>query len=201
MSSSVVYAQGNKAVSVGATESIAVYSKAPCQVFRRTGYPQFPTQDVLLGTVSDGETVFGAYTNGATIVIAPGASQALYEVGVAPRVMEVTSNWALNGAPNALNSTGALTAAMILGGLVTSTTGAAVAGTVPTGTVMDAAADFAIGDEVVWSVINTGGNTFTVTTDTNHTLVGVMAVTTNTSGTFRTRKTAAATFITYRMAG
>lgn len=202
MSSSVVYAQGNKAVTAIANESVAVYSKAPCQVFRRTGYPQFPTQDVLLGTVSDGQTVFGPYASGATIVIAPGASDALYEVGIAPLVMEVSSLWGFNAAPNALNATGALTAAMILGKIITSTTGSAVTATVPTGATMDAAADFAIGDTVVWCVINTGGsNDFTVTTDTNHTLVGVMAVQENSTGLFITRKTAAATYVTYRMAG
>lgn len=201
MSSTVVSPHGSKQVTVVATGSIAVYSKGPTQVSRIVGYPQFPTQKVLLGTVNDGETIFGSYTLGATIVIEPGWSGALYQEGIAPRVTEVTSNWVKNNAPNALNSTGALTAAMILGGLISSTTGAAVAGTVPTGAVMDAAADFAIGDEVVWSVINTGGNTFTVTTDTDHTLVGTMTVLTAVSGTFRTRKTAAATFITYRMAG
>lgn len=200
MSSSIVYAQGNKAVAITALEKIAVYSKAPCQVFRRVGFPQFPTQDSLLGTVSDGQTVFGTYTGGATIVIAPGASDAYYEVGVAPQVMEVSSRWAFNGAPNALNATGALTAAMILGGIVTSTTGSAVTATVPVGTVMDAAADFAIGDKVQWSVINTGAsNDFTVTTDTDHTLIGVMAVQELTSALFETRKTAAATYVTYRL--
>lgn len=199
MSSTVVFSNGNKTVTVAANESVAVYCKGKCQVFRRFTYPQYPSQDSLLGTVSNGETIFGPYTGGATLVIAPGATNALYEVGIAPRVMESTSRWVTNGAPNVLNSSGALTAAMILGGILTSTTGAGVAGTVPTGTVMDAAADFEIGDKVLWSVINTGGNTFTVTTDTDHTLVGTMAVTTATSGLFETRKTAAATYITYRL--
>ncbi len=202
MSSTVVSPFGSKQFTVVATGSIAVYSKGPTQVYRLVGYPQFPTQKTLLGTVNNGETIFGSYTNGATIVVEPGWSGALVQDGIAPRVTEVTSNWALNGAPNALNATGALTAAMMLGGLITSTTGSAVTATVPTGAVLDAASDFAIGDEIVWSVINTGAsNDFTVTTDTDHTLVGVMAVQELTQATFRTRKTAAATFITYRMAG
>lgn len=200
MSSSIVYPQGNKSVTLTANEYIAVYSKAPCQVFRRTGYPQLPTQDVLLGTVSDGQTVFGPYTTGATIIIAPGASQAMYETGLSPKVMEVSSRWAFNAAPNALNSTGTLTAAMILGGIVTSSTAAGVTATVDTGAVMDTAADFVIGDKVQWAVINTGPNTFTVTTDTNHTLIGTMTVLTNVSAVFETRKTAAATYVTYRLA-
>jgi hypothetical protein len=64
---------------------------------------------------------------------------------------------------------------------------------------MDAAAQMAIGDSVDWTVINTGPNTFTVTAATGHTIVGAAAVATATSGWFRTRKTAADTFITYRL--
>ena len=100
----------------------------------------------------------------------------------------------------AVNTTGAVSAAAILGGIVTSTTAAAVAGTVPTGTVMDAATEWAIGDSVDWCVINTGNtNDFTVTAATAHTLVGVAVVQENSTGLFRTRKTAANTFVTYRI--
>lgn len=200
MSSTIVFPQGSKQVAVGAAESIAVYSKSPCQVWRVVGYPQFPNQRSLLGTVNNGETVFGPYTAGATIVVEPGAAQALYEVGVAPRVIEVTSNWAANGAPNALNATGALTSAMMLGGIITSTTAAAVTATIPAGTVLDAAADFDIGDEIIWSVINTGAaNDFTLDPAAQHTVIGVVAVQELTQATFRTRKTASGTFVTYRL--
>ncbi len=65
---------------------------------------------------------------------------------------------------------------------------------------MDAAAEFADDDSFDWSVINTGPNTFTVTAATDHTIVGAAAVATATSGLFRTRKTAANTFVTYRVA-
>ena len=99
-----------------------------------------------------------------------------------------------------LNATGALTAAMILSGIVTSTTAAAVAGTLPTGAVLDAASEFAIGDSFDWSVIATGANAFTVTAAaTGHTVVGTAAVATVTSGAWRTRKTAAETFVSYRI--
>ena len=104
------------------------------------------------------------------------------------------------GAAPALDTTGPLTAAMILFGLLTSSTGAAVAGTVPTGTVMDAAVQMAIGDSVDWSVINTGAaNAFTVTAAAGHTLVGNAVVALSTTGRFRTCKTAAATYVTYRL--
>lgn len=104
------------------------------------------------------------------------------------------------GAPGALNTTGALTAALILGGLVTSTTASAVTATLPTGAVMDAAVKLEVDDAIEWSVINTGSNAFTVTAAASgHTVVGTGAVAANTSGRFLTRKTAANTFVTYRL--
>jgi len=55
-----------------------------------------------------------------------------------------------------------------------------------------------------WSVINlataASGFDITVTANTGHTVVGRMVVTGETSGRFLTRKTAANTFITYRIA-
>lgn len=203
MSSSVVFSHGRASVILAANESIAVYSKSACQVSRRFTFPQFPPQDTVLGAVADAQTVFGPYTAGATIVISPGASNALYEVGLSPNVIEVTSNWTTNAAPGTLNATGTLTGALIQGRIVTSTTVAAVTATLDTGTVMDTLGDFAIGDEFIWSVINTGGaNAFTVTAAAGgHTLVGVGAVAATTSATFLTRKTAANTFVTYRTAG
>jgi hypothetical protein len=86
-------------------------------------------------------------------------------------------------------------------GIVTSTSAAAVAATLDTGAIMDTTLDMAIGDSFDWSFINTGGNTVTVTASTGHTIVGVATVLTVSSGHFRTRKTAASTFITYRMGG
>ncbi len=197
----IVYPNGNAKVTVPATESIAVYTtgQSSASVYRQLGYPNHPPSLSLLGVVEDEETVFGAYSAGATIVIQAGADPVWYEVGVAPVVKEIRDRQYQTD-PVALNATGAITAAAIMGGIVTSTSAAAVAGTVPTGAVMDAAGDWSIGDSVDWCVINTGPNTFTVTAATGHTLVGTATVVTVVSGRFRTRKTAADTFITYRMA-
>lgn len=199
MSSKVVAPLGQVTVVLAAGESIAVFSKGVATVSQVLGYPYHPQTVSQIGTVSNGETVFGSYASGATIVIDAGPQGALYESGTAP-VVTGTRDWQLQTAPVALDATGALTAAAMLGGIVTSTTAAAVAGTVPTGTVMDAAdTALAIGDSFDWSVINTGPNTFTVTAAAGHTLVGAAAVATATSGRFRTRKTADATYITYRL--
>lgn len=196
--SNIIYPQGSATVTIPAAESIAVFTEGSADVFQVVGYPNLPSTQDLAGTVVNGTTVFGPYASGATIVIAAGAAGALYEVGVAPVIAETKASQ-VQGDPVALNATGAITAAAILGGIVTSTTAAAVAGTVPTGAVMDAATEMAVGDSFDWSVIATGANAFTVTAAAGHTLVGTAVVATVTSGLFRTRKTAAATFVTYRM--
>lgn len=201
MSSNIVFSTGGLAVdiTVPAGESIAVFTRGKAQVLRKYGFANYPESVQEIGTVTDGQTVFGPYTDGATLQINAGSGhEVLYQVGTAPVVTELKGQ-RLQGDPGVLNTTGALTATMMLSGIVTSTTAAAVAGTVPTGTVLDAASEFAIGDSFDWSVINTGGNAFTVTAATGHTLVGAAAVATVTSGLFRTRKTAANTFVTYRI--
>lgn len=194
----IVYPNGRQEVTIPATESIAVYTIGAAKVYREVGYPNLPSSLDLLGTVEDEQTVFGAYASGATIIIEAGAAPVYYEVGVAP-VFKPLYGQKYQGDPVAVNVTGAVSAAAILGGIVTSTTAAAVAGTIPTGTVMDEASEFAIGDAVDWSVIATGANAFTVTAAAGHTIVGTAVVATVTSGRFRTRKTAANTFVTYRL--
>lgn len=196
--SNIVYPNGTSAaITIPATESIAVYTVGTAQVFRQVGYPNLPSTLTDLGTVTAGQTVFGAYASGATIIIEAGASPVFYEVGVAPTVPE--SSFGTQGTPVAVDVTGAVSATAMLGGIITSTTAAAVAGTIPTGTVMDAASEFAVNDSFDWSVIATGANAFTVTAAAGHTIVGNAVVATVTSGLFRTRKTAANTFVTYRI--
>lgn len=199
MGSKLVYPQGRVEVTIPATESIAIFTQGAANVYRKLGYPNFPETLDLLGVVDNEQTVFGAYASGATIVIEAGAAPVQYSVGVGP-VTDAVLQAKIQGTPGVLNATGTLTAAMIAAGIVTSTTAAAVAATVDTGTVMDAALDMAIGDSFDWSAIATGANAFTVTAAADHTLVGSGVVATATSGRFRTRKTAANTFVTYRLA-
>lgn len=144
----------------------------------------------------------GAYTSGtfataANVEITGGdRAQMFYSVGTAAFIPE----FPIQPTPGTLNATGTLTAALVIGGIVTSTTAAAVTGTLDTGTLFDAAHTFAINDYVDWSVINTGGtNAFTVAGAAGHTLVGNAVVALSSTGRFRTVKTAANTFITYRI--
>lgn len=199
----IVYPQGRKNVTLTALQLLVAVSQAPFQVYKLGGYVNEPDTLALApsGNVpANTETTFTPAA-AATYVILPGAAPVYYAVGVTPRVMSQAQSQT-QGDPGVLNATGTLTAAMIASGIVTSTTGAAVAATLDTGAVMDAALDMQIGDSFDWSVIATGGNAFTVTAAASgHTLVGSGVVATVSAAMFRTRKTAANTFITYRLSG
>jgi hypothetical protein len=199
MSFNVIFTQGTATVTVPAGEKIAVQAYSPALVFQEVGFPNFPDSQDLLATVENTTYVSPAFTNATSVTIQAGASGAAYAVGVSP-VISDSGKFQSQGAPGVLNATGTLTAAMILSGIVTSTSAAATTATLDTGAIVDAASEFAIGDSFDWSVINTGPSTFTVTSpDSSHTILGVAAVATVTSAIWRTRKTAANTFISYRI--
>ena len=106
-----------------------------------------------------------------------------------------------------------LTIAELLTRIITGThaAGATQAYTLPTGTLSDAAMTFRINDCFDWSLINLSAaavDTITLTASTDHTIVGnpiVQSAHSSTGGIygnsarFRTRKTAANTFVTYRI--
>lgn len=101
-------------------------------------------------------------------------------------------------AAQAVDATVTMTAANILGGIITSSTAAAVSATLPLGSALETAllaakggAALAVGDAFRFSVVNTGPNTFTILTNTGWTLVGNMAVATAVSAEFIVFRTAA----------
>jgi hypothetical protein len=103
-------------------------------------------------------------------------------------------------APTAVNATATLTIANLKAGIITSTSAAATDMTLPTGT--DTQAGFSgTYDNFTfeWSVINTGPSLVRVLAGTAHTVVGSGSVATGTSGRFASRRTAANTFVTYRL--
>lgn len=181
---------------VNASDKIATYSLGHYTIDKTVGYPNLPSTQasVFAGSGANTTSAFAAAT---VVVIAAGNNGLYYETGTAPVIIERRN---FTATPGTLNATGTLTAALLTGGIVTSTTGAAVAATLDTGAAMDIAVDFDIGDSFDWVVINTGGNTLTVTASTGHTIVGTATVVTVVSAMFRTRKTAADTFVTYRLA-
>lgn len=118
------------------------------------------------------------------------------------------------GAPNAQTVAATLTIANLLTGIITGThaAGANQDYTLPTGTLTDAGVQMSAGEAFDWSLINlsaAAADTITVAAGADHTVVGVMVVQSahvttgglyGNVGRFRTRKTAANTFVTYRIA-
>lgn len=109
--------------------------------------------------------------------------------------------------PGVLNSTGTLTAAMMLSGIVTSTTAAAVTATLDTGALLEAAwlaiyPALAVNDAFEFAVVNTGANGFTIATASGWTDGGnaFTAVAAGTTGRFLVRRTAASAFTIYKVA-
>lgn len=103
-------------------------------------------------------------------------------------------------APTTQNTTGTLTAAQILSGIITSTTAAAVTATMPLGTALEAALDLAVDEAIEFAVINTGGtNAITLAGNTGVTIVGNAVTAANNSHHYRLRKTALNTFVAYRI--
>jgi len=196
--SNIVPWSGSPLIPVAASNRIACYSDGNYSVVRQRDYAnQVATEEVLF--TGRGAFTSAVFTAASTISLVGGdASPLMYSVGTDAVITE--RNLVAQGDPGTLNATGTLTRVLIFGGLVTSTTAAAVVATLDTGAIMDAANTFAVNDSFIWSAINTGSNAFTVTAAASgHTVVGAGAVAAGTSGRFMTRKTAANTFVTYRI--
>jgi hypothetical protein len=199
--SSRLYKDGTVEFAIDASDKLAIYSVDGVKVYVKPLNTSTPGAWALLKELTpDTDYTSAAFTTAKEVKLEAKYGEVLYAVGTDPVISE-RKGLRLQEAPGVLNSTGTLTAAMIGSGIVTSTTAAAVTATVPTGAVMDGALDMDIGESIDWSVIVTGStNALTVTAAaTGHTIVGAGAVVKSSSGLFRTRKTAAATFITYRI--
>jgi hypothetical protein len=206
---------GLVSVTLTASQKVAVYSQGLANVYRTSAFPNYPNVTTLLGTVINGQTVFGTFTNGATIQIeAAGGLPVFYEVGTDPIVKQGRIANGVQVAPAAETVAVTLTAAELLTGLVTGThaAGATAAYTLPTGTLLDAAGTFLVNEYFDWTLINLSVaalDTITITAGADHTVVGTMICQSAHSSTglvhgnalrLRTVKTAANTFVSYRLA-
>lgn len=193
---------GSVTVALTAGESIAVFSQGYADVSRVLGFPNYPDKVQALGNVNNSQVVFGPYASGATIFLeASGGMPVQYETGTAPSVKQVGRSAGSFVTVSAVNATATLTPANLIGELITSTTAAAVTGTLPTGAILEAASDFDTSQKINWSVINNGAtNSFTVAAAASgHTVSGNMVIPASTSGSFITLRTGTATFVTYRI--
>ena len=195
--STKVYPYGSKEFTVASGDKIAAFSKAPAQIYKKSdgAAPVWSLYKALLANENYSSAATSSIT---TFRVDSGGDEVLVNTGTDAVVIE-NLPFQKQGAPGVLDVTGALTAAMIASGIVTSAA-AAVTGTLPTGAVMEAALDMEIGDSFDWVVIKVGANAFTVAAAASgHTCVGALVVATATSARFRTRKTAFETFVTYAL--
>lgn len=95
-----------------------------------------------------------------------------------------------------------LTAADLITGLITSTNASAVAFTLPTGALMDAAvasANLDMAFEFVIINLGSASGAVTLNAGTTFTIVGLATTAISTSSRWRVRKTADSTFVCYRV--
>lgn len=213
--SNFIWPSGTVTVTLGATQKLAIWTQGEVNVYRTSGFANYPDASAIIGTVSNGQTVFGTFTGGAVLTIEVGGGYpAYYEIGTDPVVKEQrTNNSGTQVTPAAETVAVTLTAAELLTGLVTGThtTGGTAAYTLPTGTLLDAATSFAVDEHFDWTLINlsaAAADTITITAGADHTVVGTMICQSAHSTTglihgnalrLRTRKTAANTFVSYRL--
>jgi hypothetical protein len=203
--SNIITPQGLATITVPANESVAVFSQGSAQVSRVTNFPNYPAVTTLLGTVINGQTVFGPYASGAVIQVeATGGIQTLWEIGTSPSVQQQRLNSQVQVTPIVIADGGsmAFAAGDLLSGIVTATPTTGRSIQLPTGAAMDLVSEFAINDSIDWTLITLAAFALTITAGASgHTIVGA-AATAGTSGAaarFRTRKTAADTFVSYRL--
>ena len=150
--------------------------------------------------------------DGGSVVLTPGAKAGTGINGVIRNVGIATKQQA---APSAMTVAATITTGAIRVQLIEATHpggAATVALTLPTGTDMDAAmpAAFAVNDSIDLSIINIGSadavDTYTLTANTDFTVVGNAIIQGNhasstgcSTGTFRLRKSAANTYVAYRI--
>lgn len=106
------------------------------------------------------------------------------------------------GAPASYSAAATLTAADIVTASLIQYTGAAANLQLPTGAQLDAVLVTASNDRAVeFAIVNTGSGAATLTVNTGITIVGVAAISQSNSAIWRLRRTAAATYVAYRLAG
>jgi hypothetical protein len=196
---------GSVDVVVPASGIVTAFSQGSFQILQSVVNANVPAPFTVLTNVAAGASApftSSAFSAGATVRIeAVGGRSVSYDVGLAPAAKLERTSTVQGAVVSAVNVSATLTVPQIAGGIVTSTTAAAVAMTLPTGAVMDSSGSWAIGEGCRWSIINTGAaNAVTLTAAASgHTIVGAAGVPLSTSGEFVTLKTAAATFISYRV--
>jgi len=154
------------------------------------------TTDTTAAGWDYGFTDFGTVTGTGSVVLNTTPSIA--------NLISTNTTYIYQPTPTPVNATNTLTIAQLLTGIITTTSATAVSLTLPTGTLTDAGilgGALPINQAFEWVVINLGSSTgaVTIVAGATHTTVGALGVPILTSARFRTTKTAATTFVTYRV--
>lgn len=152
----------------------------------------------------------GGYTSSATrkaaaraaldvASIAEAASTLLSTLSAGVADARFVSQPLVHLAPTAHNVSATITAAQVIGGLITSTSAAAVALTLPTASdlntqLLASHPGLANNDSILLHIRNTGPNSVTMTTNTGWTLHGDMVVETATTATYLVHRTSASAY-------
>lgn len=190
----------------GATSSVTTqngFSAAASLIGATTNYGFFAGNTAA---ITAGKTSYGFYS-AANIASGGGTTWGFYGAGTAwsyfagPVILD-DELWLDAPAPAAKSTTATLTAAELKTGII-STTGTSYTVTLPTGTAIDAGfsgipANVDIGFD--FSVVNTASGTITLAVNTGVTSLGTLTIATATSAMFRLRRTAANTYVVYRLA-
>jgi hypothetical protein len=202
MSYNVIFTQGTATVSVPAGSKIAVEAYSPASVFQQVGFPNFPDSQDLLTVVDNTTYVSPAFTNATNVTIETGASGAFYSIGTAPQIGN-GGNWQIQPAPANIadGASMVMTAADLLTSIITATPTTGRNIQLPTAVSLEAATVFAIDDSFDFSLITLAAFALTITVNTGVTIVGGAATgaSSGAAARFRIRKTAANTFIVYRI--
>jgi hypothetical protein len=202
MSYQVIFTQGTAVVTVPAGQKIAVQAFSPASVFQEVGFPNFPDSQDLLAVVENTTYVSPAFTNATIVTIQAGASGAFYSTGTSPQIGN-DGNWQPQGAPANIADGGSMvmTAADLLTSIVTATPTTGRNIQLPTAAALEAATVFAINDSFDFSVITLAAFALTITVNTGVTIVGGAATgaASGSAARYRIRKTAADTFVVYRI--
>jgi hypothetical protein len=214
-----VTGNGSRTASVAANEKVAVFTEGSAKVYYKVGAPNIPGRYRLLTTVTNKEYESSAFSSATTVRVDADSRGAWLNVDVTPDVQwgGPTVKMKSQAAPTAKTVAVTLTIEELMGGIITvdQTTGATIALTLPLGTDMDGTSDsisLGVNQSFDWVVINLSddesADTATITANTGHTLVGsgVVNAKFKESGStepgatacFRSRKTAANTYVTYR---
>lgn len=184
-----------------------------------TNYNGFVAQDVSVGTnnygfkgnLTAGTGKWNVYMPGTAINYLAGALLIGSTTDDGTNKLQVTGGAYFSGnifrgqsAPAAKTTVVTLTSSELLGKIITGTPSAGnTAYTLPLGTDLETAlgGSPATNTSFDWSLINlaTGSNTITLTANTGHTIVGNGLINISSSALWRTRRSAANTFITYRI--